>query len=103
MQMRDAYVAGIKALPGYRMAAEPDLAVMAFGNPSIDMMRVAALMAERGWVPGTIKQPAGMHLMLSLFHEQARESYLADLAECSRQAQTEATTGSTGVRVATTY
>lgn len=101
MQMRDAYLAGIKALPGYCMAAEPDLAVMAFGNPSIDMMRVAAMMAERGWVPGTIRQPAGLHLMLSLLHEQARESYLVDLADCSRQAQ--ASAGVVGARVTATY
>ncbi len=103
MHMRDAYVAGIRAIPGYRMVAEPDLAVMAFGNPSIDMMRVAALMGERGWVPGTTSRPPGLHLMLSLLHETAREAYLADLAECSRQAAQEVASGSRGVRETARY
>ena len=103
MQMRDAYVAGIKAIPGYRMVAEPDLAVMAFGDPGIDMMRVAALMGERGWLPGTISRPAGMHLMLSLLHDAARESYLSDLAACSRLAHQEATAGIVEKRVSVTY
>lgn len=103
MQMRDAYLDGIKAIPGYRMAAEPDLAVMAFGDPAIDMMRVAALMNERGWVPGTTSRPAGLHLMLSLLHVKARESYLADLTECSRLARAEAANGPVGARASATY
>lgn len=103
MQMRDAYLSGVKALPGYQMVAEPDLAVMAFGNPSIDMMRVAALMGDRGWIPGTTKQPAGLHLMLSLLHENVRDSYFDDLADCSRIAQTESSTGPTGTRITATY
>ena len=103
MQMRDAYVAGIKAIPGYRMVAEPDLAVMAFGDPGIDMMRVAALMGERGWLPGTISRPPGLHLMLSLLHDAARESYLSDLADCSVLARQEAAAGIVEERATATY
>lgn len=103
MQMRDAYVAGIKAIPGYHMVAEPDLAVMAFGDPSIDMLRVAALLGERGWVPGTTSRPAGLHLMLSLLHENAREAYLADLQQCSRLVRDEAAAGTQGIRASVIY
>ncbi len=103
MEMRDAYIAGILAIPGYRMAAMPDLAVMAFHDPSLDMMRVAALMGERQWVPGTISQPAGLHMMPSLLHAPAREAYLADLAACSAQARQEAEAGQQGKRQAAVY
>ncbi len=103
MQMRDAYRDGIQRIPGYRMAAQPDLAVMAFHNPSLDMPRVAALLGQRGWIPGTISQPPGLHLMLSLLHESAREAYLADVAACSDLAADEAATGTQGDRQAAVY
>ncbi len=103
MQMRDAYRDGIQRIPGYRMAAQPDLAVMAFHNPSLDMPRVAALLGQRGWIPGTISQPPGLHLMLSLLHESAREAYLADVAACSDLAAAEAATGTQGNRQAAVY
>jgi glutamate/tyrosine decarboxylase-like PLP-dependent enzyme len=80
MAMRDAYIAGITAIPGMQVFGKPDLSVLAFGCPGRDVMAVADGMASRGWVPGLVHEPPGLHLMLSLLHEGAREQYLADLA-----------------------
>jgi hypothetical protein len=38
-------------------------------------------MSERGWLPGQLKAPRSLHLMLSLHHGPAREAYLSDVAE----------------------
>ncbi len=86
LAMADAYVAGIEAIPGMRMFGRPDLSIIAFGDPGRDMGAVAEGMARRGWVPGLVRRPAGLHMMMSLLHEPVRERYLADLAASAAEA-----------------
>lgn len=81
MEMTDAYVAGIEAIPGLKMHAKPDLSIINFGSDDVDIFRVAEHMAAAGWVPGLTQRPMGMHAMLSMLHAPARENYLKDLAE----------------------
>ena len=81
MAMRDAYVAGLETIPGMTVRGTPDLANIAFGCDDIDMGEVATAMAERGWLPGQVKTPPSLHLMLSLHHRDARARYIADVAE----------------------
>lgn len=80
MEMVDAYVEGIEAIPELRMHAKPDLSIIQFGASEIDIFRVAEKMTEFGWVPGLTQRPRGMHAMLSMLHAPARERYLQDLA-----------------------
>lgn len=87
LAMRDAYVAGIGAIPGMRVFGQPELSILAFGAAERDMVEVAAGMERRGWVPGLVRQPPGLHLMMSLLHEPVRERYLADLAEATAAAR----------------
>ena len=82
MEMRDAYVAGLTAIEGMTLRGKPNLANIAFGCDDIDMGKVASLMGERGWLPGMVRRPPSLHLMLSLHHAAAREAYLADVAAC---------------------
>jgi glutamate/tyrosine decarboxylase-like PLP-dependent enzyme len=103
MTMRDDYIAGITAIPGYRMIAKPDLALLAFTNPSLDMGRVAALMLERGWLPGMTAQPPGLHMMLSLLHEPVRDQYLSDLNDCSTIVRRQMAAGESGLRESAKY
>lgn len=79
LAMRDAYVEGIGAIPGMGVFGAPDLSILAFGAAELDMGAVAAGMEARGWVPGLVRDPPGLHLMMSLLHEPARERYLGDL------------------------
>jgi sphinganine-1-phosphate aldolase len=80
MAMREAFVAGIEAIPGMRVFGRPELTIMSFGAASVDMAAVAEGMAACGWVPGIVRKPPGLHIMASLLHEGARELYLRDLA-----------------------
>jgi glutamate/tyrosine decarboxylase-like PLP-dependent enzyme len=83
LAMREAYAAGIAAIPGMAIYGAPDLSIVAFGKADSDMKAIAAGMAERGWVPGMVHEPPGLHLMLSLLHEPVCEQYLADLASAA--------------------
>jgi len=86
MEMRDAYVAGLHGLPGWRVLGQPHLTVLAFTHETADVFKVADGMAERGWVPGLLRHPPGMHLMMSMLHAPARERWLGDLADATRLA-----------------
>ncbi len=81
LAMRDAYVAGIEAIPGLRVFGAPDLSILSFGDSERDMNAVAAGMAKRNWIPGMVRKPPGLHMMMSLLHEPVRATYLADLTE----------------------
>jgi len=65
----------------------PDLSILAFGAPAKDADSIAAGMAARHWVPGMVRTPPGLHLMMSLLHEPAREDYLRDLAASVAEAK----------------
>lgn len=80
LAMKDAYVNDIGRIDGMTVFGAPDLSIIGFGAPGRDMGAVAAGMAERGWVPGLLREPPGLHMMMSLLHEPVRPRYLADLA-----------------------
>ncbi|KAI9007849.1 pyridoxal-dependent decarboxylase [Hyaloraphidium curvatum] len=84
---REAYVKGIEGVPGMRVYGKPDLTIVSFGHPRKSADAIAAGMARRGWVPGMVRQPPGLHLMLSLLHEGAVEEYVRDLRESVEEAE----------------
>lgn len=77
--MTDRYVEGIAAIEGLEFWAKPDVTILNFGSNEVDIFAVAEQMKARKWVPGLTSEPKGMHTMLSMQHEPAREAYLADL------------------------
>jgi len=87
LAMRDAYVAGIEAIPGMQVFGKPDLSILAFGAPDKDADSIAAGMSARSWVPGMVRTPPGLHMMMSLLHEPARADYLRDLAASVAEAK----------------
>jgi sphinganine-1-phosphate aldolase len=89
MAMRDAYVADLEHKAGYRPVARPDLTVIAFQRPDVDVFRVAELMAERGWVPGLVRRPPALHMMMSMLHEPAREAFVSDLAAATERSRSD--------------
>jgi sphinganine-1-phosphate aldolase len=82
MDLVAAYRSGIESIPGLRVNGRPQLSILSFGGDGVDMLQVGERMRPRGWLPGFIKKPAGMHVMLSLIHKPAREQYVADLRAC---------------------
>jgi len=82
LAMRDAYIEGLCAIPGMTIRGTPELAIIAFGCDDIDMGQVAQLMSDRGWVPGMVRTPSSLHMMMSLHHDASRPAYVADVAAC---------------------
>lgn len=71
--------AGVEAIDGLRITSTPDLCVFQFGSDVVDMGAVADALAERGWYPN--RQPGGLHVMVSPFHVNVADEFLAALAE----------------------
>ena len=91
--MVDAYTAGLRGIAGVRLWAEPDFTIINFGAEDADIFAVAKGMQARGWLPGLTREPKGLHAMLSMFHEPAREAYLADLADALAEVRAGADAG----------
>jgi glutamate/tyrosine decarboxylase-like PLP-dependent enzyme len=73
---------------GLQVLGEPDLSILAFTSSEVDMQAVSEGMARRQWVPGVVRQPFGLHLMLSMLHAPAREHYVRDLRAAIAEART---------------
>ncbi len=77
----DAYIVGLHSIDGLRVVGKPDLAVVAFTSDQVDMMRVAGKLSGKGWLPGLIRKPIGIHRMMSMLHAGSNDQFLADLRE----------------------
>ena len=75
---REKIEAGVTAL-GFRVLGQPQLGIVAFTHDGIDCMAVWGKLFERGWFTSLTTEPKGLHLMLSPFHQQVADTYLADL------------------------
>jgi glutamate/tyrosine decarboxylase-like PLP-dependent enzyme len=78
MNLVAAYKTGIEAI-GLEILGRPDLSILTFVSDEVDMHRVAEVMVARGWLPGLVREPKAMHLLISMLHAPAREDYLRDL------------------------
>ncbi len=81
LAMRDAYLVDLAEIPGFQLRGTPELAIIAFGWDDIDMGQVATLLSRRGWVPGMVRTPLSLHIMMSLHHAAAREAYVDDVRQ----------------------
>lgn len=84
-EMTDKYVHGIEAIEGLYMLAKPDATIINFGSRDLDIFSVAERLSVHGWLPGLTKNPKGLHAMMSMFHEPARQPYLDDLEAAVNQ------------------
>lgn len=75
----DRYKAGVTAIPGMEVLGKPHLSIVAFGSDELDIFRVAEVMSGKGWLPGLVQKPKGIHRMMSMIHEPALDDYLTDL------------------------
>lgn len=75
---REKIEAGVKKL-GFHILGDPQLGIVAFGHDEVDPMAVWGKMFERGWFTSVSTEPKGLHLMLSPFHAQVADTYLADI------------------------
>jgi len=88
MRAKTAIAAGVSAIPGVEVFGAPELWAFAFGAAGVEMPRVAALMAERGWMCGPTTSPPGIHVMCTPVHEPVAADYVAAVAACIDAART---------------
>ncbi len=60
--------------------------MLSFACERADPRLVAQSLARRGWVANLTRDPPGLHLMLTIVHENACEDYLRDLASAAAEA-----------------
>ncbi len=77
---REAVEAGVRAL-GFEILGKPQLGIVAFSHPEVDVFAVYRHLYRRGWFTSLTTQPKALHLMLSPFHVQVTDVYLKDLRE----------------------
>ncbi|MBX3492396.1 MAG: aspartate aminotransferase family protein [Parvibaculum sp.] len=75
---RAAIETGVTKL-GFRILGRPQLGLIAFTHDEVDPFAVWGKLFERGWFTSLTTEPKGLHLMLSPFHAQVTDTYLADL------------------------
>lgn len=73
--------AGISALPGMRVIADPVMGVFAFTSDRDDIFAIGDAMDDRGWCLDRQRNPDALHLMLSPEHARVADDFLADLAQ----------------------
>jgi sphinganine-1-phosphate aldolase len=66
---------------------EPELWAVGFGGADHDIFTIADRMTARGWSVGRIREPRGIHLMLTPVHAPIIDEYLADLAAATSEAR----------------
>jgi hypothetical protein len=71
--------AGIAAIEGITITSDPDLSLFEITSDGVDIFAVGDVMDDRGW--NLDRQQGGVHLMLSPYHQQVAEAFLADLAD----------------------
>lgn len=77
---RRAFEAGASCL-GLTVWGQPELGIVSFGSPDIDMLAVADEMETYGWMVGRLLEPRGLHLMLNLTHEPIVSDYMTCLGK----------------------
>lgn len=76
---REAIEAGVKAM-GFTVLGRPQLGLIAFTRPDLDILAVWGKLREKGWFTGVTTEPKSLHLMLSPVHADVAAAYLEDLA-----------------------
>ena len=79
METRGRLEEGIRAIPELELIGDPEIALFAFGSPSLDIHAVAEGLSGCGWLPGVNAEPPALHFFVVPLHEVMVDDYLADL------------------------
>jgi sphinganine-1-phosphate aldolase len=96
MEAKARLVAGLARIgEGLHVWGEPELWAVGFGSEAHDIFTIADRMTARGWSVGRIREPRGIHLMLTPVHAPIIDEYLADLTSSASEARGGASPSST--------
>ena len=85
---RETVETGVRKL-GFEILGEPRLGIVAFTHPTVDVFAIYRNMYRKGWFTSLTTDPPALHLMLSPFHNEVTDQYLADLEESLEAAASE--------------
>jgi glutamate/tyrosine decarboxylase-like PLP-dependent enzyme len=80
-----ALSAGINAIEGLRVVAEPDMTVFAFASDTFDVHVVGDALAAAGWFPDRQQGPASLHIMVTPAHAEVASDFLQALGEAVKK------------------
>ncbi len=80
MRTKRRFTEGLTRIDGLHVWGEPGLWAVGYGAEGRDIAAIADGMTARRWAVGRIKQPPGIHLMITPVHEPVIDEYLSDLA-----------------------
>ena len=77
----EALLAGLRAIPGLRVLAEPDATLLSFAcdDPALDAFAIGDALAKRGWVVDQQKPPPSLHCTVNASHGPVIAEFLATL------------------------
>jgi len=76
-----ALTAGINAIEGLRVVAQPDMTVFAFTSDAFDVHAVGDALAAAGWFPDRQQDPASLHIMVTPAHAEVANEFLDAVRE----------------------
>lgn len=94
---RERIQAGVEAL-GFSVMGRPQLGILSFSHKDVNCMAIWAKLRERGWFASLNTEPLALHLMLSPFHAEVADAYLADLDWALNAARGSSAPTPTGLR-----
>ena len=88
MEAKARLVAGLAHIgEGLHVWGEPELWAVGFGSDAHDIFTIADRMTARSWSVGRIREPRGIHLMVTPVHAPIIDEYLVDLAHAVNEAR----------------
>jgi glutamate/tyrosine decarboxylase-like PLP-dependent enzyme len=73
---------GLEAIEGVELVCRPDLPILAWRTPGLEIDAVAAEMTRRGWFIRTMPRPSAIHIgMITMQQGPTIEAYLASVRE----------------------
>lgn len=96
MDAKARLIAGLAQIEeGLHVWGDPELWAVGYGAEGYDIHAVADAMTRRGWSLSRIKEPRGIHLMITPVHAPIIDEYLADLATSIAEVRAAPTTSDT--------
>jgi glutamate/tyrosine decarboxylase-like PLP-dependent enzyme len=88
--------AGIRALPGAGLLAEPDATLLAFRFEDADAFAVGEALWKRGWYVDRQAPPPSLHATVNAVHAPVVDRFLGDLAAAAAEVRSAAARGERG-------
>jgi glutamate/tyrosine decarboxylase-like PLP-dependent enzyme len=87
MKTWKAYADRVQRIPELAVIGAPHLAILSFASvvEQVDIFAVANELAERGWYMSKLAEPAGIHQIINLAHENVIDRYFGEIENAIRK------------------